>query len=558
MGKEIIIGLKNCKIDREFHAKSGSFLADVLRQNGIAVSLSCGGNGRCGKCRAVFADGAPMPNSFDEKFLSKEELAVGKRLLCRCIVTDDCSVEIDGAVSDESMKVELTGAYSDGNAAAQIAGVYDSNGSSSCCVPDNKRVNEGKHISESAEKKYKEYAIVVDIGTTTLAAAILGMRRDGHGEHADVIMTRGMANPQRRFGADVITRIDAASETEDRESLENTLRQSIRDLVKELMSEVGAKRAEVVVITGNTTMLHFFAGEDTKGLGRFPYTPVFTDGKEIDPEVVFGEALSGTVILMPGISAFVGADIVSGLYFLDVISSKKSVLMADIGTNGELAFWDGHKLSVTSTAAGPVFEGGNISFGMASVPGAIDHVKINSGGAISFSVIGSIKPLGICGSGVIDIISELIRCGFVDETGLLAERYFDAGFPVDDSNRIFFTQQDIRQVQLAKGAIYSGIKAITGGEVPDRVYLAGGFGSSIDSDKIKNIRMFPDGFSGKIVLAGNTALAGAVRYAGDILLGQERKKTADECLYNIREKAQVTELARSDGFDEDYISSMNF
>ena len=241
------------------------------------------------------------------------------------------------------------------------------------------------------------------------------------------------------------------------------------------------------------------------------------------------------------------------------VPSLEKFFFLDLGTNGEMAFYDGKDLKVTSTAAGPVFEAGGINCGVASIPGAIDHVKIEGADhRVTISTIGGAEPIGICGTGVMEAVSELVRTGLVDETGLLADEYFDKGFPLTKDGRIMLTQQDIRNVQLAKAAIYTGAKALLEGEVPDKVYISGGFGSKISQENVEELQMFPKDFNGKIIAVGNSALKGAAEYTACVLSGWESEADAAAGLDLITEKAQLTELATMDSFDEDYINAMNF
>ena len=522
MGKEITVNIISG--DKRLCARctSGAGAVDILRSMSVECALPCGGNLSCKKCRILFEDEAPLANRYDLEFLSERELSEGYRLLCRCVFTDDCTVLTGKRNSDTDMAVEKS-----------------------------------RTLGAMAED-YDSYAVAVDIGTTTIAASLIGIR-DGkaHGDTA-VLKSTGRANSQRRYGADVISRIAAAEDPDVRYDLEHSVRRDVSCMVKELSDGSGIGSIKAVVITGNTTMLHLFLGMDTRGLGKYPYTPVSVEGKEPDPSEIFGEKICDRLILMPGISAFIGADIVAGLYSLDVTGSAKKVLMADLGTNGELAFWDREKLRLTSTAAGPVFEAVGISCGMPSVPGAITHVTIDDDKAEVTGTIGSKQPEGLCGTGVLETVSELVRNGLVDETGLLTEKYFEEGFPLIPGKEIFFTQQDIRQVQLAKAAVASGIRTLLSGDEPEVVYITGGLGSNLDIFKVKNIRMFPESFDGKIEVAGNTALAGAVRYAAALLMGKEAEEAADAEISAIRKKAVTVELAGQDDFDEEYIAAMNF
>jgi uncharacterized 2Fe-2S/4Fe-4S cluster protein (DUF4445 family) len=207
-----------------------------------------------------------------------------------------------------------------------------------------------------------------------------------------------------------------------------------------------------------------------------------------------------------------------------------------------------------------VFEAGGISCGVASIPGAICHVELfRDGGEVRcrYETIGDQPPIGLCGTGVMELVSEAVREGIIDETGLLTERYFDDGFPVTEDGTVRLFQRDIRNVQLAKAAIYTGIKALLGGRTPGAVYLAGGFGSRIDTGRIKSLKMFPEDFDGKIIAVGNTSLKGSVVFSLKAIMGEgmedERRVLAD-----IPGRAQLVELSAADEFDSDFVDAMNF
>ena len=495
-------------------AVKGKMLKGVLADAGIDVVYPCGGAGRCGKCTVKFSYGAPAPNTQDKTFLSDRDLDDGVRLLCRCIPEEDCEVCIGASnLMEENIVVEtLTSSVNVGN--------------------------------------YDRYGIAVDIGTTTIAAALVGM---SDGCEPQIIDAASCVNHQRRVGADVISRIAYASDKKKLDELRVTVTNDISELINELREKASADISEIVV-TGNTTMLQIFRGLDVEGLGKYPYIA-------IDNNVYETEMFGTSLITMPGISAFVGADIVSGIYYADMINAEnKKVLLLDLGTNGEMAFYDGEKLKVTSTAAGPVFEGGTISCGVASVPGAVCHVDIMKGSDVTFfskvETIGDKDPIGICGTGIMEAVSELVRVGAADKSGLLRDEFFDTGFALTDDGRITVTQQDIRNIQLAKGAVSTGLKELTGGCVPDIIYIAGGFGANLDYERIRSIKLFPTEFPGGAECIGNSALKGAVKVLSKILSG--RKEEALSEINMIKESATEVVLANLDDFDEEFVEAMNF
>lgn len=535
---------KTCNLISE----KGTRLKDLFDESGIHYSLPCGGSGRCGACRIRFIEGAPAAAGEERAALTAGEISLGYRLLCRCRLEGDAVISLTGSASDEKMLIE-TGTTSDN---AEKAGDFSAG-----------------------------LGIAIDLGTTTIAAALI--RASGGTDDVDisksyeVLRTASCVNSQRRYGNDVISRIAAAEDGEAAKELQrlviNDLEALIRELIEEPIADPIANPMEetlpqspiirAVTIAGNTTMLHLLRGMDVSGLGRYPYTPYSTAMEKLDSGSVLGGTEGARLTLLPGISAFVGADIVAGLFTLDKDREEKYFFL-DLGTNGEMAFYDGETLKVTSAAAGPVFEAGGISCGVAGIPGAINHVEIDETThrvkLRTIQVPGTSKqqPIGICGTAVCEMASELARCGIMDETGLLSDEYFDEGFPVTEDGRIRFTQQDIRSLQLAKAAIFTGTKALLEGRVPDRVIIAGGFGTNIFPEKIARLRMFPEGFNGKIVAAGNTSLQGAAMYTAAVLTGRSSEAAADARLQRITDMARTVELAASDSFDEAYLEAMNF
>lgn len=268
--------------------------------------------------------------------------------------------------------------------------------------------------------------------------------------------------------------------------------------------------------------------------------------------------LKARVRVLPGISVFVGGDIVSGLYCCDIDKADKYFLFLDLGTNGEIALGNREKIMVTSTAAGPAFEGGNIKWGVGSIEGAIAGVNID-GSKVKIRTIGDKAPTGICGTGVIETVSELVRTGLVDETGCLDDEYFDEGFPIAKTlkgEEIIFTQQDVREIQLAKSAIRAGTETlilrygIKKGEI-SHVYIAGGFGFKLDCMKAIEIGMIPEEFKGKIEAVGNSSLGGAVKC---LLSGEDGWERCSA----IGDMSDEIELSSDKDFNNFYMDYMYF
>ena len=494
----------------------GKFLKDVSEAEGIPFSFPCGGNGRCGKCMVRFISGAPRPTAADMTYIREKELSEGYRLLCRCVLENDCEVSINDSADEDGIVAESVDINS-----------FDKN---------------------AKERDFDSYGIAVDIGTTTIAAALLGVNKSG--EHA-VIDTASTVNHQRKYGDDVISRIAYASDEEGLKRLNEIVVSDVKELVDKLSAGIKSEIAGLVV-TGNTTMLHIFRNINVESLGRYPYE---TTGLDIEKRSMYGI----NTVIMPGFTAFVGADILSGVYFTDLMKEGEKSLLLDLGTNGEMAYYNGKELKICSTAAGPVFEGGTISCGVASVPGAISHIRINEAGhKVSYETIGGKAPIGLCGTGVMEAVSELVRVGVISSDGLLSDEYFDEGFPITEDKKVSLKQEDIRNVQLAKAAVNSGIRQLLSGEVPDRVCISGGFGTNIDYDAIRPLKLFPDTVEGNCVGAGNTALKGALKYLAASLSGDDRVSEETALLTKIKESATELILANKDDFDDTFVEAMNF
>ena len=515
-GKEISVILRIGEKQKALKTVKGRRLQELISDAGISFAFPCGGNGRCGKCIVTFTSGAPEPKTIDRNFLSDRLLEEGKRLLCRCLVERDCVVDLsENAAFDEEQIV------------AEKIAANNTFGSEEC----------------------DSFGIAVDIGTTTVVAALVGHVRD---KNKTVILdTKAGVNHQRRYGADVISRIEAASDETARQKLKELIWEDVQSLIEELSISNKVKELSAIVISGNTTMLYLFQGYDVSPLGVYPYKA---------DKICFGETMLNGVrtIILPGISAFVGADIVSGLYFLDIQKGQQKALFIDLGTNGEMAFYDGKDISVTSTAAGPVFEGGGISCGVASVPGAICHVTID-GEKVSYETIEGAAPTGLCGTGVIEAVAELRRNNLIGSDGLFVDKYFDEGYKLcslENGGDIVVTQKDVRSLQLAKAAINAGMETILAGKEPEVIYIGGGFGAGINERKIRGIKLFSQNYCDNINVVGNTSLKGAVMYLENALLGKEDE--ARQKIQSIVESAKEIVLAGEDGFDDRYIDALSF
>ncbi|MGN0315367.1 MAG: ASKHA domain-containing protein [Fusicatenibacter sp.] len=515
---EAEITVKEGAETRRIRMNPGESLMEGLIREGYYISAICGGKGRCGKCRVqVLGGGAPI-TAEDRKAFSENELAEGWRLSCMLYPKED--LEISFALDDESQFEILS---------------------------DETPEEQANGSGESA------YEIAVDIGTTTIAMELIG-KDSGKNLH-----TVTLINSQRLYGADVISRIQASNDGK-KEELQKHIRADLLCGIRKLTDEAQVPLSKVkrIAIAGNTTMGHLLMGYPCDTLGVYPFTPVNIDLIHGTFEQILGsDECAAEVILLPGISTYVGGDIVSGLYAYGFDSEEEVCLLVDLGTNGEMAIGKKDKILVASTAAGPAFEGGNITWGTGSIAGAICSVEIHEEKP-TIKTIRNQPPVGICGTGAIETLSELVREELVDSMGLLDEKYFSEGFLLGQTQageKIVFTQQDIRELQLAKAAVRAGVETllvrygITADQV-SKVYLAGGFGYKLDRAKAARIGMVPEEFLDRIHAVGNSSLAGAVKF-----LGQEN---GEEVLQKIVEKSTEIGLSTDKNFNEFYMDAMLF
>jgi uncharacterized 2Fe-2S/4Fe-4S cluster protein (DUF4445 family) len=358
-------------------------------------------------------------------------------------------------------------------------------------------------------------AVAVDIGTTTVSAIL------ADGETGEALETVSALNDQRVFGADVMSRINAARQGKTGE-LFSAINRQVESMLRAFIQKWAPPVIEQCVVSGNTTMLHLFTNTDPSGMGELPFTPVFLGKRRFAGREL--SLSSETITLLPGVSAFVGADIVSGLAMLDILNRDDNSLLVDIGTNGEMALFrkgGGGRLLCCSTAAGPCFEGAEISCGMGALPGAINRISLknNTPEGLVFSTLGNLPPRGICGAGLIDAFAAMKRLGAIDETGALADAYAQEGFPI--AGGVSILNRDVRQFQLAKSAILSGITllcrkaGLSAGEL-SAVYIAGGFGFFIDKENAVRAGLLPPEFAaGKTAVCGNLSLKGALQSLTD-------------------------------------------
>lgn len=370
---------------------------------------------------------------------------------------------------------------------------------------------------------------VLDLGTTTLALALVSL------DNKAIADIKEGVNSQRLYGADVISRIEYCTKN----GTEALQKAAIND-VNSLISEMCVEKDLPIYVSGNTTMLHIFFGKDPSSIGVAPYTPQFL-GSITAKGCDLGLQGVSVAKALPSIHSFVGADIVSGINLVNDELNEKYNLLVDLGTNAEIALFSGDKIYCTSAAAGPCFEGASITCGMSASRGALCEYS-----EAGFKTVDGVSPKGICGTGLVDIVATLIRKGEIDETGYMkSEKKFVAP-------NIYITRDDVRQYQLAKSAVYSGITTLMktadiGFEDIERLYISGGFSAKINVENAVLTKLLPSELKGNAVSLHNSSLLGAVKYA-----------CYDDDLYEIVEKAEYVDLSQSKDFSDLFTENMMF
>lgn len=517
-----IIFFDNENEARHISCPKSTNLLEAMREHKICLSFTCGGNGYCGKCRIRLVEGELAITSEDRSIFSNEELKQGWRLACKAYPKDNCVIQILSKEAEFEIITEH----------AKEVGL--------------------KNKPQAEGQKPSGYAIAVDIGTTTVVITLISMT-DGK-----ILGTYSGLNPQRAYGADVIARIQAANNGKLK-LLQDLIRGELLTGIRDTIEKSGVNKADIckIAIACNTTMSHLLLGYSCEGLGRYPYIPVNLSTVKMPFSQLFtSDYLNVPVVVMPAISTFVGGDIVAGLLACNFDKSEAVNLFIDLGTNGELAVGNRERILVSSTAAGPAFEGADISCGVGSVAGAISNVDIIDG-KVSYRTIGSAKAVGLCGTGIIELARELLAAGIIDDTGLLREEYFNEGFPIqgEDGRVFYFTQRDIRQLQMAKAAIRAGTDILIkeygcNYDSVNKLYLAGGFGFKLNLEKAAGIGLLPKELLDRIIPVGNSAISGAVNY----LLS----KDADLRLELIIKEAKELQLSEHEEFNSLYPEYMYF
>ncbi len=585
---------------------SGKRLWDSLADSGLDIGGICAGNGVCGKCKVRVEGAVNAITDREREHLLPEEIREGLRLACYCNVHAPLKVYIDYAGKDLNSKdinldfnhsseeiplIECKQIYIPGIDQENPVSIHHrlrkalSTHSLELSIDNlsflssldrvgrpalelNALVFPDNRIKYIGPKQSKAFGIALDIGTTAVFAALLDLQKK------EVAAMVSRSNLQKTYGADIISRLSYSQENDDgMKTLHQVLINSINTCIEEMIEEIGIKGQDIYVfsVAGNPVMLHFFLGLSPAGFAAAPYVGVFNDELSCPArQLGLNSAREAECFILPQIGGFVGADTTAALLTIPA-SEEHTYLLVDIGTNGEVVLSKKGQMWGASAAAGPAFEGGGISCGMRAGKGAIDRVYLGEDGRLEFNVLGSSLPRGLCGSAVIDLTACFLEKGIIDSNGIVSnhdsnqfvvergrrgdEIILLSGEETGNGLQIYIDQEDIRQIQLAKAAIRSAIDilldeaGISYQEI-DYIYLAGSFGNYVNPSSALRIGMLPPVPTTAIKNAGNAAGQGVVQVLLSYL-DWERAKL-------IRDKVKHVEIAERTGFQELFLSRLNF
>lgn len=573
-------------------------LLEVSRRAGVELDSVCGGKGTCGRCRVVIK-GLGIPLTDDEqKHLSKADLSLSMRLACQVIPQEDLIVEVPtGFTRGKQVILEESFAEAEvdpyvrstvlnvpkasldnqvGDLERIIASFPEDVRPSAISIEllrsipsilkagsSMKAVTRGIEILDLKGEDDDTLGVAVDIGTTTVVAYLVDLLT------GEVLAVKSAMNPQIAHGDDVISRITFTMGRDDGlPELQREIIDCLNQLIEGCTGEAGVKLKDIheVVVVGNTAMHHLFFGLNPSSLALSPYIPVSAGSIEESGENLGISMGRGYVYSLPNIAGFVGADHMAVLLASRIWERERPTLVIDIGTNGEISLGSKEGIISASCAAGPAFEGASLKCGIRGVPGAIDHLTIDDD--VNYTTIGGLPPKGICGSGAVDAVWEMLKAGVIDSSGRIIEELDTPRIRVVDGQSeyiiateeesaigepVVITQDDIVSIQYAKSALYVGATllmdelGVTAQDI-DEVLLAGAFGNYVSIGSTRNIGVIPEIPLDRIKSIGNAAGAGA-RIA---LLDKACRKKAEELSKSVR----YLELAAHPEFEERFYEAM--
>lgn len=490
------VSVKLVPLGKVIQTREGTPLIDILHEYG--VEFPCGGKGSCGKCRVKVLEGEIKTDSHHLENLQKLDLGADWRLACLSECSGDLVLEV---------------------------GQYET-------------------IIKADETPFefvpgKGLGIAIDLGTTTLVCQLLDLST------GKILAVETALNPQKKFGSDLISRLESALRG-DREEMVTMIRHQIGEMIQKLCRGI-SESVEKVVIVGNTVMQHFFCDYDIQALSYYPFESRNLGARRYEQGELDWVIHSRSITFYPSIGSFVGSDILAGILATGMHQKESHTLLIDLGTNGEIVLGNRHRLLCASTAAGPAFEGARITMGMQATTGAISSVHSHDK-EWHYHVIGNVEATGLCGSGLIDVVAQLLEDGIIGEFGEI----FSGEDKIQLTGSVVLTQKDIQEFLLAKSAIASGVKilmsilSVAEDEI-DRIYIAGGFGSFMNLENVQKTGMLE--FSpNKMHQLGNSALLGAKMFLFE-------DASVPETILSITEHVN---LESEPGFQDLYIRNLSF
>jgi len=586
---------------RRGECPSGQSLLDCARQLGVDIVSLCGGVGSCGRCIVQIVTGEvsePAPSEGDH--LSAEQLADGYRLACRTIPLGDCRVRVPPESLTARQRTQVEGAEilvtpdppvksylltlgapsladlgADAErlleALAEQHGIVGAKVDLAALRELSPRLRSEAWRVRAALREGEIVAVLppdaaplglaVDIGTTKIAAYLVDL------ETGEMLAAEGLMNPQIAYGEDVVARMASVMKDPSEAShLQRLVIEALNGAVARLCDQIDAEPAEIVeaVVVGNTTMHHLFLQLSVQQLATAPYVPAVASVLDVKArDLGLGIAPGAYVHLLPNIAGYVGADHVAMLLATEVAQAEGVVLALDIGTNTEVCLCNRGEMTSLSCASGPAFEGAHIQHGMRAANGAVEHLRL-AGDRVEVQTIGGAPPVGLCGSGILDALAQLVLAGVVDARGRMGKhprvreggglREFVLVEPGDGRPAITLTQKDVRELQLAKGAMRTGIEVLLrtnelAAEEIDEVIVAGAFGTYIDIASAMAVGMLPRLPLERFRQVGNAAGMGA-RLA---LISRAKRAEAQA----IARRVQYVELASDPEFSQIFARAMN-
>jgi uncharacterized 2Fe-2S/4Fe-4S cluster protein (DUF4445 family) len=578
---------------KEARVPAGTTLFDCASWNGVAIDSTCGGHGTCKKCKVKVVSGSQEISSVDPRAFSPDELRAGWRLACRAQAEEDLVVEVpplqtrpkaalagvgrhvilrpavqkrylelsEPTMEDQTSDLErVLAAMDDVELRVPLEVVRSLGGTlrSSDWKVTAVLVDDLLVDVEPGDTSARRYAVAFDLGTTTVVATLLDL------ETGQPTAVRSVLNKQQPFGADVISRISATMMDPDAlDRLRRLAHETLSQLVEEISTEAAVDIREIyeVVVTGNVTMIQLALGIDPEPLSMAPFTIAarrLPEAKASDFGLQVHER--APAVLFPALGAYVGPDIVAGVLATGLTLDKRVRLFIDVGTNSEIVLGSSERALATAAPAGPAFEAAQIRCGMRAAEGAIEGVRILDGD-VQLTVIGDVEPVGLCGSGLVDAVAEMVAAGILDHSGRYvagsSERLGKIGeetvFNLTDD--VFLSQRDVRELQFAKASIATGWTilcqelGVEPGEI-SQVLLGGSFGSYLTASSAVRIGLVPKLPLPRIVAAGNVAGEGAKIAALSV--------TERAAAHAVLDEVRYVELSGRSDFNDLFIDELAF